>query len=933
MTMIIRKISKTKFQLITFILLVLIIISISSKLDKTMTLKDSLSANQITSKGDLFFNDTESEKNRIIYVGNFSTEKKFINNNIEQPDKHQMLLTLIEIVATGSRHPSKSGNNFTFNIIREFLDYAKIEYIKLPAQYEYDNRNYTINNLVIPFIASNYSETTLFLAHIDTYSENYAGKPDIDDAPGADDDASGITALLFGLLNLKILDLKSNFVVAFCNGEIKNHIGAQIVLDYLQDDLELNITRVIYLDRLGNKDSPLMVFYNDQELREQVIDVASYLNLKVEDGAGVRSEGIFNEEEYYIERGLKIAIISEENYANPHIYSSYDTVDDISIDKVVNATILFQGLVIKFAFDIPENNSHEKQWLGYMQRNKIPIIDIDDTNLISQNDTIILSDQMTVSEIAEVLYKTEVKKVILLGLAAAQYIPSQVPATTSIYEKIFLNLTDPTLTYHPILNGIIFPIYIDRGLFLKTDLGLHLAEVSANESLITLFEIGDLFYLYIGVTTPFDELTNIFANFHTWRVLDTFVCIKDINRQFYIGDFINTTILFKNPLSWENIEGNATIRVADPENQIFIDKTIQISGETNLSFMLQIKGAYNITVDINGERFEFSISSDPPITNFVASASGSIYQGDILTINASFTYLKNEITTVNIVITNENTSEAQMTYKQIIPGNNSLSLTFEDTWLSGRNNLRMSIHINSLEIFSTNIEIIIRPIVVAQILNSSLEIQQQDSMTIALKIKRTIDRNITIRIIALESFSGEIYVSLNSSEWKLITLTIKHISYNPYDFGRKVLRLNLLLDKHIIGQLIQGIDVRLSLGNAIIGFIIPISLIGIATTAFLKHQFSNKVIPTENFGLENLRYMDSITFSNENFNQATLERYLQQQGFHRKEGLFFRTFYKEDIAILIASKNNSVRIQCHSKNPIFPFRYCEIIRKIVGKDT
>jgi len=878
-----------------------------------------------------------TNSNNAIYIDNFSTEKKLILDSISVPDKYKMLITLYEVVAAGSRYPSEIGNNFTVNLIKSTLGRIGLDYIVLKGRYEFNGKNYTIENIVLPFIAAkNTNKTTLIMVHIDSYSINFAGHLDPDDAPGADDDATGIIALLFGLANVELKVPEKNVVIAFVNGEIPNNYGSKRIFDWLRNEMNLTITSVFYFDRIGNKDSQLAVFSNNRTLTDFVTRLAWYLTIPIESFSRLRSEGFFNEELFFDDLGIDVAVISESNYANAHIYTEDDKVEDISIEKVVNATLLFESIFASSMYNLKANNSISEIWVEQLR--KLPNVTIADYSEISsyhinENTVAIIGVNLNYESITEQITQLRCTRIILFGNSLF-YLSNELNLSSKVFENVSILPSDVELYYHPIIKNVNFPINISQGFFINAQDGLSLAEADGYSGL-WLSRINEKMILYMASKKPFAEVNKIIQNFMNLKSSDVSAYLSNETKEYFIGDYVAIEIYFKDILSWKDVNVNTSVSVVSPDNKIVLERNFEHRIKADLNFTATQIGIYDVIVNITSNNFVdiFHINIRPVIKEFSTNYSSEIYQGDIVNISISFKFLKNDSALAKIIFDNRNTSIAINNTIEIKPGYNSINVSFSDTWLSGTNIIRLNITINNVTVFTNIFSIPIKPLVNYKIKKYATIAEQQEEFEILLSLKANVQRNITVIIKTEKPFTCDTQnVTITYGSWVDVKLKVKYETIVPYDFGIRALKILIVYKGHIIALKVVHIDIKPSLLSLIAGFVVPLSTLTIASATILKRRKANSSKST--FDIEISRYLqftDSITISQKH--EKSVEKLLVALGFSEEKGLFFDTFSKRDALVIKMRQEGSLKLSFFSYNPLVPFRLCEQVRLWLSKKS
>jgi len=255
-----------------------------------------------------------------IFVAEFNYSADWIKKLTTKPSKYDMYEKAFEISQFTSRHVSMPGNNETRDLIESYLANIGISYSELWFSVNYSGKVYHTANIVVNVSQIDPTkETILLLAHYDSLSFDFRDRPYPEKAPGADDDLSGVIALLYFIKNMKAvksLGFSKNVIAVFLSGEEDNYVGSRIILSLFSNIT--TIDSVIYIDEVGKAGTSLAIFYGNLiNLLESTSRVNATLSLSIKDMKSPRDSSFVGcGESVFVEQNIPTLVLSETNYDN-----------------------------------------------------------------------------------------------------------------------------------------------------------------------------------------------------------------------------------------------------------------------------------------------------------------------------------------------------------------------------------------------------------------------------------------------------------------------------------------------------------------------------------------------------------------------------------------------------------------------------------------
>jgi hypothetical protein len=296
---------------------------------------------------------TSQLKNKAVAVTD-----NFIDTKISSVSKSNIELWISHLASFHTRHTKSK-------FIDKVADWLKAEFGKFGYGdvnfHNYDEEGYALKNVVCHKKGRS-NKTNLICAHYDSRMK------DLNDsefrAPGADDNASGIAAILETSRILCDVSLEDSVQFVFFSGEEQGLWGSKHYAQYLKDS-NVNLHRLINLDMVGYPPSgkPIIVIErdmgnavagNDQdsqrfgEVMEQT--AVDYTDLQVMLGPIYDSDYMPFEALGYVVAGLYDGGAIDQN---THYHSSTDIPSAVNMDYVVSTTKLLLATILQETRNTP----------------------------------------------------------------------------------------------------------------------------------------------------------------------------------------------------------------------------------------------------------------------------------------------------------------------------------------------------------------------------------------------------------------------------------------------------------------------------------------------------------------------------------------------------------------------------------------------------
>lgn len=921
-----RKRVTIKFTIIAIILILssaIILINITNLNGNNSFIKITKTQKQSNHK--VNFKEKQAESNsltNVYYIGNFTYTHEFLRANIKSPSISEIAQTLSEITIFSSRHISKEGNNLTRSILKLSLDYFQLNYSEQWFDVEYNSRTYYTANIIVKIGNITSDETvTVFLAHYDSLSLNFAQKEYPDDSPGVDDDASGVTALLMALRKINMENIKRPTIIAFISAETCNHLGIIKFLDYLEQN-NITVKTVFFIDQIGYKIGRISIFDKNGVLKnkESVLRKAldfSFAYFEESRAIDYRGAGEF----IFYNYNINAVVISEENYSSSKAFSPEDTIDYVSLEKIRNATILLEALLMMSSFNLPTNNTITSDWIYTLERtlSNINFIDLTELTTALNSHTIIVDPLVTSEEtLHNIVTAVGDGKVIFLGASAAVYFRDVLGKNISLEWSFKTSLMKPDIIYHPLLHRIPISNIINETIehaytFALGDLDIILNE-KRNMSILK-FIMGQPNIILFGIIIPNNFSSRVIRNAVEWEVDEISLVFKE-DPKFIQG--VETELNFSvfETRRWTLVESPVNISIISMFRGDVLFKGIFENRLWNeIVFVPKYPSEYKIKVQCNGKE-TFKIVNSSQTVFYKLTAPSSIVQGDSLNVTLHFLNNLNETITIlpRGILNSTNLFNESIVIK---PGESILNITSERIWKSGNLTITLILENSRIFILSECLSIFVdNGIEILSVKHPSF-MEQGMSHKIIINLRSKFSKEINITLSAKRPFvTNEAHIVLSKNKTYIIELQVAYVEETIYDFGKRELILEfigpngvLLLRKSFIITIIP------SFKNLMIGIIAPSALgVFVFMRSFVKLRAGHipkKFIPYDIFS-SRWKYMDVLLIqtSEENIVNELKRLDFQVEG----DSIAGKILSKDNTIIAIKPVQKSVLVKIITEN-------------------
>ncbi len=287
-------------------------------------------------------NDTTNEDKD----GEITTKYDLIKEMIKKTNSTRIRNNIEYLQSQDTRYIGTDGNHNATIWIKD-----KFESFGLNTLYQ----NFSYNGLKMSNIIAYHegsdkdkkSETTILCAHFDSIN----GEDVNLSAPGADDDASGVAAIIESARILS--NYEYNKTIMFCawNAEEVGLVGSDYFVDNI-DNFEYDIQGVLNFDMIGySKDGNDITIHSNQnsiDLKDEVMHVKNTLDLSLNITSITEKPEKRSDHFSFWKSSYKACLFIEKRF-NPYYHTSNDTLDKISVSMIESVTKLTIGSSAKLS--------------------------------------------------------------------------------------------------------------------------------------------------------------------------------------------------------------------------------------------------------------------------------------------------------------------------------------------------------------------------------------------------------------------------------------------------------------------------------------------------------------------------------------------------------------------------------------------------------
>ena len=821
-------------------------------------------------------------------------------------------------------------NNETRELIESYLSSNSISYSELWFSVNFSGTVYHTANIIVNVShIDTKRKTILLLAHYDSLSFDFRGRPYPKKAPGADDDLSGVMVLLYFLINMRKINsfgFSKNIIAVFLSGEENNYAGSQNILSFISNFT--TIDAVIYVDEVGKEGSSLAIFHNGLfGLLESALRVKSTLLLPVKDINALRDTSFTGSgETIFLNHNISTLTLSELNYNNKDTHTEHDTLDKLSMDKIANATMFLSGIIIDYALNFPRNSSIVETWKHYFKGIGISIQDISSLKRSLEIDTLFLVDLPNTS-ILHHLRTLNVKKIVYLSKAAMLSSDVILGHKAVFIYDVKSNYTKPSLKYHPLLsNTSVNDLVFDFGIGFELGYGLDLLKFN-NISLMKLtHNRANPVEIYFTPIKPANRLKKIFSNIVTWKTFDSYFYIVTDKNKIIAGNQLNISIYAKDPISWKPINTTAFLTVYTPLGDVVLSKNLIFSRGENINVSLYVKypGVYLFQFEKNpSQEVVVQTLYVSPAVRYSIDYPEYTHQGDNILLNLSLLNLSNKTLSLTYFITNckERTVNTGDFFLPL--GETNMTLLSPEIW--AWSNVTIEVRIESKQLFVAleHFTVLVTPGLSINV-TSIDNLGQFETKNATISLISTFKDSGELLINVSGDFSASVSKRINSNSLQIAELPLTYHPKHPYDVGKKIAILSFYFNGHLVYRYTLDVNVVYSIWGFVLGFISPLFFLGLVGLLSIKRftQPPHELV-IENKWLSKVRkYSETIYLTRKEPAKKVLEMFTEKTAMKCKEGPFFTVYYNHTMIIVVKEHDTFYEIQCYSDSPSLVITTC-----------
>lgn len=302
---------------------------------------------------------------------------EFISNLINQTNTSRIEDNIEYLQSHKTRYIGTEGNNETTIWLKNKFDSFDLN--TYYQNFSYEGKN--LSNVIAYHEGRNEEkedETIILSAHFDSINNEGVNLS----APGADDDASGIAAVIESARILSKYDFNRTIIFCAWNAEEVGLIGSRYFTENMYKT-EWEIKGVYNFDMVGYSSNGHDIKIHSNHYSESLLDAMTDMDKKLDLTVNITpvTEDLEIRSDHYSfwVKGYKACLLIEETF-NPHYHTANDTIDKISIPMIKSVTQLSIGTSAKLLGIVESSDIMFVQKIAPNDRTLI-IWELDDVNI------------------------------------------------------------------------------------------------------------------------------------------------------------------------------------------------------------------------------------------------------------------------------------------------------------------------------------------------------------------------------------------------------------------------------------------------------------------------------------------------------------------------------------------------------------------------
>lgn len=819
----------------------------------------------------------ESSPPSVAYVANISTLAHWQRELAMRVNATRLLGLLDILTSFDSRHPFNIDGNASLNWITSSLSQLDVSYTEdwffIPKRIwtgnDYIYQTYWTRNLyVTPWTINPAAPSVLITCHVDSARFTLLGLA-TSNAPGANDDASGVVTLLE---TIRVLTQHPgiyqnwNILFAFLSGEEGNGSlslwGSLQLLEHglpslginKSTSIVLNIDEIAYKGMFFPTNLAIYRYPNEdvQPLLSNLTTTSSNLGFSLSDTENPRAntlEEVQNSQAWSISEwmfhtnSIPSLTLSTDQYPDPYKHSLHDTETQCSMINLLNTTRLIIATILALTYHLPPTPpNYFAQWYPTLfQSGNITLTDYFDPSL-HQYQALVLDPGLTITSIyAKRLVNLSIP-ILALGKAGGQLIHELTMTATTSSGTQSLQV-EGFKAFHPIIQSPYLLVGEDAQLFRNSPLIYAVAPFTPILILVGNSSWCSLAYfppistqipiVFLGLNSPQPSNSgNIATNSLSWLISQTtFGICQGINQK---NPRVGTTpilyVLFYNFINWtgysnQPVQINITCKYF-PKPQL-IHLVTNESGIAHIPFFLTNPATHYIRACIGPDLESiFSLTPLSLCTTYLQYAS-SVQQGERLSIFCNINSSLVTPTNINLSLSAYRVGSTNKTNLLLAPGENlyHLDLHILPNCPSQPYNLTLQISTSNLILYCELVPLFVEVAFILTLIEMPNDAIQNTPFQITVNLTNLGSQTRAFEIVGESNLYGTTQTILHPNETRSISLTVQYIPQTIMDTGIRSVSIALYLETYRIVSISHQLFIAYSTINLIITLFPPIFLI------------------------------------------------------------------------------------------------------------
>ncbi len=827
----------------------------------------------------------ESSPPSVAYVANISSLAHWQRELATRVNVTRLLGLLHILTGFDSRHPFNIDGNASLDWVTSSLTQIGVSYTEdwfiIPKRVwngiDYVYQTYWTRNLyVTPWDVNPAAPTLLITCHVDSARFTLLGLAS-SNAPGANDDASGVVTLLETICVLTQhsgIYQNWNVLFAFLSGEEGNGSlslwGSLQLLEHglptlginKSTSIALNLDEIAYKGMFLPTNLAIYRYPNEgvQPLLSNLTAASTNLGFSLLDTEKPRAntlEEVQKSQAWSISEwmfhtnSIPSLTLSTDQYPDPYKHTFHDTEIQCSTINLLNITRLIIATILALTYHLPPTPpNYLAQWYPTLSpSNNITLTDYLDPSL-HQYQTLVLDPGFTIIPINALRLVNLSIPILALGKAGCQLLHELTMTSTTSRGTQSLGV-EGFKAFHPIIQSPHLLMGEDAQLFRNSPLVYAVAPLTPTLILVGNASWCSLAYfpptstqipiVFLGLNTPQPSNSgHIATNSLSW-LLDqtTFGICQGIDQK---NPRVGTTpilyVLVYNFINWtgysnQPVQVNITCKYF-PKPQLTHLVTNE-SGITTTPLFLTNPASHYIHACIEPDLESLFILTPLSLCSTYLQYESSVQQGERLSVFCFINSSLDAPTNINLSLSATLVGYINKTNLLLTPGENLYHLHVQilPNCPSQLHNLTLLISTPDLILHCEHVPLNVQVAFMLTLIEMPQDVIQNTPFQVTVNITNLGSQTRAFEIVGEANFYGSTQTILQPNEIRTISLTVQYIPQTIMDTGIRYVSIALYLETYRIMSVENQIFIAHSTINLIITLIPPIFLISLCVIGII----------------------------------------------------------------------------------------------------